>query len=32
MAKILLEGWRKGFEKVSLTKLQIDKLRISLKG
>lgn len=31
MAKVILEGWREGLEKVSLTKLQMDKLGISLK-
>ena len=31
MAKIVLESWREGLEKVSLTKLQIDLLGKSLK-
>lgn len=31
MAKVILESWREGLEKVSLTKLQIEKLKISLK-
>ncbi|MFV8324856.1 hypothetical protein [Flavobacterium sp. ZS1P14] len=31
MAKIMLESWREGLEKISLTKLQMDKLGISLK-
>jgi hypothetical protein len=31
MAKIILESWREGFEKVSLTKLQIEMLGMSLK-
>jgi len=31
MVKVILEGWQEGLEKVSLTKLQIDKLGISLK-
>lgn len=31
MAKVILESWREGLEKVSLTKLQMDKLGISLK-
>lgn len=31
MAKVILESWREGLEKVSLTKLQIEKLGISLK-
>lgn len=30
MAKIILEKWQEGFEKVSLTKLQIDLLGKSL--
>lgn len=31
MAKIILESWREGLEKVSLTKLQINLLGKSLK-
>jgi len=31
MAKIILEGWNEGLQKVSLTKLQIDLLGKSLK-
>ena len=31
MAKVILESWREGLEKVSLTRLQMDKLGISLK-
>ncbi len=31
MAKIILESWREGLEKVSLTKLQVDMLGKSLK-
>ena len=31
MAKVILESWREGFEKISLTKLQMDKLGMSLK-
>ena len=31
MVTVMLEGWRNGFEKVSLTKLQMEKLGISLK-
>ena len=31
MTKIILTGWRDGFEKVSLTKLQMELLNISLK-
>lgn len=31
MAKVILEGWREGLKKVSLTKLQIEKLGMSLK-
>ncbi len=31
MAKIILESWREGFEKVSLTKLQVSILGKSLK-
>ena len=31
MTKILLESWREGLEKVSLTKLQVEKLGLSLK-
>jgi hypothetical protein len=31
MAKVILESWREGFEKISLTKLQIAKLGMSLK-
>lgn len=30
MAKIILDGWRDGLEKISLTKLQIDMLGKSL--
>lgn len=30
MAKIILESWREGLEKISLTKLQIDMLGKSL--
>ncbi|MCU7612973.1 hypothetical protein N0B16_00830 [Chryseobacterium sp. GMJ5] len=29
--KIILQDWKTGFEKVTLTKLQINMLRISLK-
>ena len=31
MAKVILESWREGFEKVSLTKLQVNMLGKSLK-
>lgn len=31
MVKIILESWREGLEKVSLTKLQVDMLEKSLK-
>lgn len=31
MAKVIFESWREGLEKVSLTKLQMDKLGLSLK-
>jgi hypothetical protein len=31
MTKIMLESWREGLEKISLTKLQMDKLGMSLK-
>lgn len=31
MAKLVMIGWREGMEKVSLTKLQIEMLGISLK-
>lgn len=31
MAQVILESWREGLEKVSLTKLQVEKLGISLK-
>lgn len=31
MAKVILESWRDGLKKVSLTKLQIDKLGLSLR-
>lgn len=31
MVKVILESWNEGLEKVSLTKLQIEKLGISLK-
>jgi hypothetical protein len=31
MAKIIMKGWKKGLEKVSLTKLKIELLNISLK-
>jgi hypothetical protein len=31
MVKVLLESWREGLEKVSLTKLQMEKLGMSLK-
>lgn len=31
MAKVILESWRDGFEKVSLTKLQVNMLGKSLK-
>ncbi|MGN7812048.1 hypothetical protein [Flavobacterium sp. 22076] len=31
MAKVILESWREGLEKISLTKLQMDKLGMSLK-
>jgi hypothetical protein len=31
MAKIMPESWREGLEKISLAKLQMDKLGISLK-
>lgn len=31
MAKVILKSWREGLEKVSLTKLQMDKLGMSLK-
>lgn len=31
MAKVILESWREGLEKVSLTKLQVEKLGMSLK-
>ncbi|MCS4300658.1 hypothetical protein [Chryseobacterium sp. BIGb0232] len=31
MVKVILESWREGLEKVSLTKLQIEKLKMSLK-
>lgn len=31
MAKVILESWREGLEKISLTRLQMDKLGISLK-
>ncbi|MDX6191369.1 hypothetical protein SGQ83_18590 [Flavobacterium sp. Fl-318] len=30
MIKVIMEGWRDGLEKVSLTKLQNEKLGISL--
>lgn len=30
MAKVIMESWREGLEKVSLTKLQNEKLRIPL--
>lgn len=29
--KIIIEGWNEGFQKVSLTHLQVDLLKISLK-
>ena len=31
MVKVILEGWREGLEKVSLTKIQMDMLGKSLK-
>lgn len=31
MAKVILESWREGLEKISLTKLQMEKLGMSLK-
>lgn len=31
MTKVILKGWREGFEKVSLTKLQVNMLGKSLK-
>ena len=31
MVKIILSGWKEGFEKVSLTMLQKEKLGMSLK-
>jgi hypothetical protein len=31
MAKVILESWNEGLQKVSLTKLQVEKLGLSLK-
>ena len=31
MAKVIFEGWREGLEKVTLTKLQVDLLGMSLR-
>lgn len=31
MAKVIFEGWRDGLEKVTLTKLQVDLLGMSLR-
>ncbi|WP_166923475.1 hypothetical protein [Flavobacterium poyangense] len=31
MAKVILESWKEGLKKISLTKLQVEKLGLSLR-